>query len=92
MSSAMLASISPVRFERLRAMAAALDRSLETLASISWTDAIVDCASAGTAISGIGVGAGFGFAGEAEACSADAEPPLKNETRIRSEMSRLTAL
>src|SRR5262249_11535955 len=49
-------------------MAAALDWSLDTPASISWRKASVHCAPTGTLASGIGVGAGVGFAGEAEAC------------------------
>jgi len=89
MSSAIVASISLVRFERLPAISPALDWCLDTLASISCRDVIADCASAGTAVSGMGVGAEFGFAGEAEACSPGAVPPPETKARIRSKTSRL---
>ena len=90
MSSAIVASISLVRFERLPAISPALDWSLDTLASISSRDVIADCACTGTVVSGMGVGAGLGFAGEAEACSPGAVPPPEAKARIRSKTSRLT--
>src|SRR5271166_3416534 len=81
-SSAILASISLVSSERVRAMPSALDRSLDTFASISWREVSADCASKGTLASGMGVGAGVGFAGEPEACWPGAVPPLKAKARI----------
>src|SRR5271166_6505735 len=63
-------------------MPSALDRSLDTFASISWREVSADCASKGTLASGMGVGAGVGFAGEPEACWPGAVPPLKTKARI----------
>ena len=88
MSSAILASISLVRSERVRAMPSALDRSLDTFASISWREVSADCASKGTLASAMGVGAGVGFAGEAEACTPGAVPALESKTRIISKTIR----
>jgi len=81
-SSAILASISLVSSERVRAMPSALDRSLDTSASIPWREVSADCASKGALASGMGVGAGVGFAGEPDACWPGAVPPLKNKARI----------
>ena len=67
MSSSILASISLVRTERVRALPSALDWSFDTFASISWREASADCASKGTLASGMDVGAGTGFAGDPEA-------------------------
>src|SRR6266478_6348904 len=89
-SSAILASISLVRSERVRAMPSALDRSPDTFASISWREASADCASKGTLASGMGVGAGFGFAGEPEACWPGAVPPLETKTRLINKTIRIT--
>src|SRR5271157_836050 len=87
-SSAILASISLVRSERVRAMPSALERSLDTFPSISWREASADCASKGTLANGIGVGAGVGFAGEAAACSPGAVPALETKTRRTSKTIR----
>src|SRR5271166_3386808 len=89
-SSAILASISLVRSERVRAMPSALDRSLDTFASISWREASADCASKGTLASGMGVGAGVGFTGEPEACWPGAVPLLENKARIINRTIRIT--
>ena len=90
MSSAIVASISLVRFERLPAITPALGWSLDTLASISSRDVIADCASTGTVVSGMGVGAGFGFAGEAEAGWLGAVRPLETKTRLINKTIRIT--
>lgn len=90
MSSAILASISPVRSERLLAMAAAFDRLAAKLVSISCKDAIADNASTATVVSGMGVGDGLGFCGEAKGCWPNAGPTLKVNAGIKSKTSRLT--
>ena len=89
-SSAILASISLVRSERVRAMPSALDRSRDRFASISWREASADCASKGTLASGMGVGAGVGFAGEPAACWPGVVPPLETKARIISKTIRVT--
>src|SRR5271166_5060020 len=88
-SPAILASISFVKSKRVRAMPSALDRALDTLASISWREASADCASKATLASGMGVGAGVGFASEAEACWPGAMPPLATKARKTSKMIRI---
>src|SRR5271165_2598094 len=88
-SPAILASISFVKSKRVRASASALDRSLDTLASIAWREASADCASKATLASGMGVGAGFGFVGEAEACWPGAMPPLETKTRLINKTIRI---
>ena len=82
MSSAILASISLVRSERVPAMPSAFDRSFDTFASISWREVSADCVSKGALASEMGVGAGVGFAGEPEACWPGAVPPLEAKARI----------
>jgi hypothetical protein len=88
-SSAIIASISLVRSERVRAMPSALDRSLDTFPSISWREASADCASKGTLASGIGVGAGVGFAAGGEAGWLGAAPPLETKARMINRTIRI---
>src|ERR1700693_5782852 len=83
-SSAILASISLVRSERVRAMPSALDRSLDTFASISWREASADSASDATLRPGMGVGAELGFPEDAEACWASAVLPLEAQQNVRN--------
>ena len=89
MSSAILASISLVKSERVRALPSALDWFFDTFASISWREASADCASKGTFASGMDVGAGVGFDGEPEVCSPGVVPPLATKARIISKTIRI---
>src|SRR5258707_8430199 len=90
MSSAILASISFVRSDRLLATRPTLDWFCAKLVSICCKEAIADCASIATVVSGIGVGDGFGFSGEGETCSPGAAALLAIKARIRSKASRFT--
>src|SRR5271166_2328914 len=88
-SPAILASISLVKSKRVRAMPSALDRALDTLASISWRASSADRASKGTLARGTGVG--VGFASEAEACWPGAVPPPETKTKLITKTIRFAS-